>query len=117
MSEQKQADGQQGQAPSQFQAFVQRVAQVASEHGLQAVVVAAAVPAAGGFGPSTVHALSWTHGTPPDEWKKGAAVGLADVAVKAAAALAPKTETASAAPAEGEAAPEVKAEDAAPVAA
>lgn len=102
MSEQKQAE--QGQAPAQFQAFVQRVAQLASEHGMQAVVIAAAVPGAGGFGPSTVHALSWTHGTPPAEWKAGAAAGLGDVALRAAAALAPAPEAAAegdAVPAEG----------------
>lgn len=112
MSEQKQEQGQQ-QAPAQFTAFVQRAGQLAAEHGLQAVVVAAAVPGAGGFGPSSLHALSWTHGQPPAEWRTAAAQGLAEVAMKAAAALvppaAPAAETASAAAPEGEAAPAVAA--------
>ena len=120
MSEQNQ----QGQVPAQFQAFVQRVAQLGAEHGLQAVVVAGAVPGAGGHGPSTVHALAWVHGQPGAEWRTAAAGSLAQVAVQAAASMAPAqqavsaaAETESAAPAEGGDAPEVKPDDAAPAAA
>lgn len=113
MSEQNQ--GQQGQAPAQFAAFAQRVAQVAAEHGVQAVVLASAVPGAGGFGPSTVHALAWTHGQPPAEWRTAAAQGLGEVALKAAASLlpapAPAAETtAEAAPAASAEAPAAQAD-------
>ena len=115
MSEQEQVSGEgqqgdgQGQTPAAFEAWVRGVARLAAEHGLQAVVVAAVVPAAGGFGPSGVHALSWTHGAPPAEWRKGVAEPLAGVAMRAAMALVP-AETASAAAPEGEDAPAAKAE-------
>lgn len=106
--EQKQG---QAEVPAAFQAFVQRVAQLGSEHGMQGVVVAAAVPGAGGFGPSTLHGLSWTYGQPPAEWRKAAAQGLAEVAIKAAGGMMPPAETAteSAAAAEGGDAPAVAA--------
>lgn len=109
MSEQEQKAGESkaGEVPAAFEAWVRGAARLAAEHGLQAVVVAAVVPAPGGFGPSSVHALSWTHGAPPAEWRKGVAEPLAGVCAKAAAALVPVE--GEAAPAEGAEAPAEKA--------
>lgn len=117
MSEQ-QGQGQGQQVPAAFQAFVQRVAQLGAEHGLQAAVVAAAVPSEGGHGPSTVHSLSWVYGQPSAEWRVAAAQGMAEVALKAAGGLLPAqapaaAETAGAAAAEGGDAPAVAATEAA----
>lgn len=87
MSEQQQQT-QQTQLSPQWQTFVELVQRASAQTGMQAVVLAAAVPAPGGFGPSHANAMAWVIGDAPADWRQNMSPVLGQLATKAAESLA-----------------------------
>lgn len=101
------------QPPPQWMAFVQAVNQAAMTHGVQAVILSAAIPGDGGFGPTRVHTMPWLMGPAPAAWCASVAPAFAEGTQRAVESLsrfgvqneqatppAPPTEEAAAEPTE-----------------
>lgn len=71
----------------QWAGFIEAVNKCAQQYGVQAVVLSAAVPTQGSFGPTQVNSHGWLMGPAPEEWRNSVAPMFAQACSMAAAAL------------------------------